>query len=56
MSTLLAILVSAVVGWLVETSVRGLLGLGNSIVVSFVRSGVAFVFAKRFLLELRGGD
>jgi hypothetical protein len=56
MPTFLAMLVSAFVGWLVEGPVRAVLGLFGSFVVSFFVSGVAFVFAKRFLLELRGGD
>ena len=56
MPTFLAMVVASVVGWGIEAPARALLGLFGSIVVSFLASGVAFVFAKRFLLELRGGD
>lgn len=55
MPTFLAILISAAVGWLVESPVRSVIGIGGSLVVSFLASGVAFIVAKRFLIQLRDG-
>lgn len=55
MPTFLAILISAAVGWFVEAPIRGILGPGGSLVVSFVLTGVVFIVAKRFLRQLRDG-
>lgn len=56
MPTFLAMVVASVVGGWVEAPARAALGLFGAIVVSFFASGVTFVFARRFLRELRGGD
>jgi hypothetical protein len=55
MPTFLAILIAAALGWLVESPLRSVIGIGGSLVVSFVVTGLAFVLAKRFLIQLRDG-
>jgi hypothetical protein len=55
MPIFLAILISAAVGWLVESPLRSAIGIGGSLVLSFLASGLTFIFAKRFLIQLRDG-
>lgn len=54
MDSILAMIVSALVGWLVESPVRGVLGSGSSMAVSFVVSTLAFFVAKQYFGRLRG--
>ncbi len=51
--TLLAMLASSVVAWLLDAAIRGSTGTGVSMVLSTLVGGVAFFWAKRFLLDLR---
>lgn len=55
MPTLVAMLIAALAGWLVEGPVRALLGPVPSTATSFLVAVVAFSFAKRILADLRGG-
>jgi len=45
---------ASLVGWLVDAPVRAVLGPGPSLATSFVVSLVAYIYAKRFLSDLRG--
>ena len=53
---MLATLIASLVGWLVESPARTILGAGTSTAVSFVVGVVAFFFAKQFVSALRGGS
>jgi hypothetical protein len=56
MSTLLAMLIASLAGWLVESPVRAILGPVPSTATSLLVGAVAFFSAKRFLAGLRGGS
>jgi hypothetical protein len=52
--TIGASIFASLVGWLVDAPVRAVLGAGPSLATSFVVSLVAYIYAKRFLSDLRG--
>jgi len=56
MPTLVAMLVASLAGWLMEEPVRALLGFFPSTIVVLLASTAVFVFARRFLSDLRGGS
>jgi hypothetical protein len=56
MASFLALVIASLAGWLVEGSVRPMLGSVLSMGASLVVSGAAFFFAKQFLSDLRGGS
>jgi len=54
MPTFVALLTASLAGWLVDAPVRATLGPMASMAASLLVAAVAFFFAKRFLLGLRG--
>jgi uncharacterized protein YggT (Ycf19 family) len=54
--TFVAMFIASLAGWLVQSPVREILGPISSTAVSLLVAAVAFFFAKRFLLDLRGGS
>ena len=48
-------LVASLVGWVFDDLVQPFLGLGPTLLLSFVLSTVVFFVARRWLTELRGG-
>jgi hypothetical protein len=52
--TIGACLAASLVGWLVEGLLEPVLGLGVAIVLALACSTVAFYFARKWLLDLRG--
>ena len=55
MPYLLAAATASAAGWLSDAAVRPIAGVSGSMVFSPVVSSVAFLFAKRFFGDLRGG-
>jgi len=55
MPTLLAMVAASAAGWFSESAVRPLVGLAGSMASSLVVSTLVFVYAKRFLEDLRDG-
>ena len=55
MPTLLATVAASAAGWLSDSAVRPWAGTAASTVLSLVVSTVVFLFAKRFLADLRDG-
>ncbi len=55
MPTLIATAVASAAGWLSDAAFRPVAGLGASMVLSLVVSSAVFLFAKRFLENLRDG-
>lgn len=56
MPTLVALLAASLAGWLVDAPLRATLGPMVSNAASLLVASVAFFFAKRFILGLRGGS
>jgi len=56
MPTLVAMLVASLAGWLVEAPVRSILGPVSSMAASLLVGTAAFIFAKRFVSDLRGSS
>ena len=55
MPYLLAAATASAAGWLSDAALRPIAGVAASLVLSLVLSSVAFVIAKRFFEDLRGG-
>lgn len=55
MPTLLAAVIASGAGWLCDAVTRPAIGLAGSLLVGLVASSVVFLFAKRFLADLRDG-
>jgi hypothetical protein len=47
-------LAASLAGWMVDGLLQPFLGTGVAVVLSLVCSTVVFVFARRWLIELRG--
>jgi hypothetical protein len=47
-------LAAMLAGWIIDDALQPYLGTGPTLILSFVGSTVAFFFARRWLLELRG--
>jgi hypothetical protein len=54
MPALGATLAAMLAGWIIDAALEPLLGMGPTLVLSFVASTVAFFAAKKWLEELRG--
>jgi hypothetical protein len=49
-----AALVASLAGWVIDDLFQPYLGFGVTLVLSLVASSLAFFYARRWLLELRG--
>jgi hypothetical protein len=54
--TSIALPVSSVAAWCLDAWIRDFVGTGASMALSTLVSGVAFIYAKRPLSDLRGGS
>lgn len=56
MPTTIALLASSVAAWVLDAWIRDFVGTGVSMALSTLVSGVAFIYLKRSLSDLRGGS
>jgi len=53
--TLIALLASSVVAWLLDDVIRDFTGMGVSMLLGAIVGSAAFFFVKRYVSDLRGG-
>jgi outer membrane lipoprotein SlyB len=54
--TLLAMLASSVVAWILDDLIRGATGASASMLLGTIAGGVAFFLVRRFMSDLRAGS
>ena len=54
--SLIAMVASSVVAWLLDAALRDVAGFGVSMLLTTLAGGAAFFYVKRFLSDLRGGS
>ena len=54
MPSLGAAVAAMLVGWVIDDMVQPFLGLGPTLLISFVASAIVFFMAREWLLDLRG--
>ena len=52
----MAMVASSVLAWLLDSALRDVAGASVSMLLTTLVSGAAFLYAKRFLSDLRGGS
>jgi hypothetical protein len=54
MPSIAAAIIASLVGWIIDSIVESFLGIGGRILVSLVVSAFVYVYARNWLIGLRG--